>query len=160
MKKILTALLTIILLFSACSCAYLYPHINNEKIEGHEWHLIYAEFSSTYPNVSAADPDGNLIYGEDFLHVEITLTANDGKITLTNELTGEVIDGEYSYANNRNTKNPQLSISFGDLHGYGSVCVSEYVDFNTEITGFDGTKYGKYMLSIILDDYYLTFFAD
>ena len=112
------------------------------------------EWSFTCDDISTSDNQyyqkGFEFHGENAKEVDISLSIGDGVITITDNKTGEVYEGSYQPIDKSGD-----SIRAGDFEG--EICgetftitvyETEYRDYQTDITGFDGTEYGKYALSL------------
>ena len=139
------------------------PDINER-----EWRLITTSYTHggdelEYPKVHGAEGIG----GENSKLVDVTLTAEDGIIYIRQggEVVAKsnIIDKERD-ENNNYVKDKIYLASFDGCECRLVIGVTEFRDWHTELTGFDGNLYGKYMLSLEVlgseSNYTILFFAD
>lgn len=143
MKKMISILLlltTLLLTLSACGAGSV-------KIEDYEWQMrtvMHTEGESfTVPAIGEADesyPDAKVI--------DLTLTAKDGTITITDATNGNTYTGTYKLIDTTLESN-NYEVTIDVKTGYATVALTEYNDGSKEAT-----------LPINLGEYSLYFYED
>ena len=143
MKKIILILLlttTLILTLSACGTGKL-------KIEDYEWKMrtiMHTEDNQIVYDAAAEEinthPEAKII--------EMTLTAKDGKITITDVTNNTTYEGTYTVSG-RNPKGTDYHIKIDGRSGYAGVAMTTYADGIEEPT-----------LPITLGGYSMYFYAN
>lgn len=156
MKKILVLLLLFAVAFAFCSCDDRDDTPPSPDIDACEWTLITGKAvgSSEYKNTYGVDDAP--ILKEDAILVKIKLIANEGALTLVDALSDKIIAiGDYSEG-----ENGIYTVNLENLSFVATVKINEYVEWNSEVTGFDGNKYGKYSLDISSGLYDMLFISN
>lgn len=141
MKKIISFLLITTLLFALSACG-----TEKMKIEDYEWQMrtvMKNDSDLVVPAVGEADevyPDAKV--------VDLTLTAKDGKITVTDATNDITYDGTYT-VEGKNPKGTDYKVTIDGKQGYATVAMTKYDDGSEEPT-----------LPINLGDYSIYFYAD
>lgn len=135
---ILTAILALTL--SACGAG-------NPKIEDHEWKMrviMHVEDDQVIYDATAEEqsscPEAKI--------VDMTLVADNGKITITDITNDKVYEGTYTVSG-RNPKGTDYHITIDGRSGYATVAMTTYADGTQEPT-----------LPITFDGYSMYFYAD
>ena len=126
MKKIISLLLMLILVFTLSAC-------NGDvvAIEDYEWKLRAAMSN----NVEAAQIEDELVVAvgeKDDIHpnakiVDIKLVAKDGTITVTDATNNKTYTGTYK-VQQKTPKGTDYEITIDDIKGYVTVAPTEYYD--------------------------------
>ena len=161
MKKLTVLLLLLSLLLSLLACSGgETPTEDAIPIDSVEWCLIYGKGKAdAYPSVRGVS-DAACFVSADTPVVEMTLTAKDGILSLTNDATGETV-ATGTYAPNLDADAiADYDITLGDLSGYISLTDTALRDWQTALTGFDGTTYGTHAVDLSLgNDYEMMFIS-
>lgn len=162
MRKILCLILTAIMLFSLFSCDFL-NSLTGEKLpspDEYEWQLIYARGDDTEMPPVVYDEAAKALGGSGARLANAILTAKDGILYIKDEKTGSITEGKYTAINDKASMSwGDYEVLFGDLKGAAAVTDNELRDWDTENTGFDGNRYGKYSFSIVLGGYEMLFIS-
>lgn len=142
MKKLLPLLLLLtvsLLAFSACG-------VGKNNIEDYEWEMrtIASVENEQYNTIAIGEADP--AYPEAQI-IEMTLTAKDGKITITDITNNKTYEGTYELES-KNSESTIYNISIDGKDGYASVAMTKYSDGSEEPT-----------LPINLEDYSIYFYA-
>jgi len=157
MKKILLLVLFVLCIsFSMVSCDENPDPPASPEIDACEWNLISGEAvgSSDYSTVYGTEEAP--VVKDNALLVNIKLVAKDGNVTLINNSNDEVLGtGEY-------VKNDSgiYTVTIKDVSFTCSVRINEYVEWNTDVTGFDGNIFGKYSLDMQSSVYNMLFISN
>ena len=141
MKKIISFLLITTLLFALSACG-----AKKMKIEDYEWKMrtvMKNDSDLVVPAVGEADevyPDAKV--------VDLTLTAKDGKITITDATNNITYEGTYT-VEGKNPKGTDYKVVIDGKEGYATAAMTKYDDGSEEPT-----------LPINLGDYSIYFYAD
>ena len=141
MKKIISFLLITTLLFALSACG-----AEKMKIEDYEWKMrtvMKNDSDLVVPAVGEADevyPDAKV--------VDLTLTAKDGKITITDATNNITYEGTYT-VEGKNPKGTDYKVVIDGKEGYSTAAMTKYDDGSEEPT-----------LPINLGDYSIYFYAD
>lgn len=142
MKKIVLGILSIAMLavaLTACGAS-------NMKIENYEWKMrtvMKNDSDLVVPAVDEADdayPDAKVI--------DLTLTAKDGKIAITDATNNVKYEGTYT-VEGKNLKGTDYKVTIDGKEGYATVAMTKYDDGSEEPT-----------LPINLGDYSIYFYAE
>ncbi len=143
MKKIVSVFLvvtTLVLTLSACGA-------EKTNMESYTWTLRYAMHGEgeqlVVDAVDKADPTH-----PDAKIVTVTLTASNGKITVTDETNQKVYLGSYTMEG-KTPKSTDYKVTIDGKSGYATVAMTTYADGSEEPT-----------LPINLDGYALYFYAE
>lgn len=140
MKKIYCLVLASIMLLTLSACG-----TEKNEIEDYTWKMRTVMRNDTdlvVPAVGEADevyPDAKV--------VDLTLTAKDGKITITDATNNITYEGTYT-VEGKNPKGTDYKITIDGKEGYASVAMTKYDDGSEEPT-----------LPVNLGDYSIYFFA-
>ena len=126
MKKLLCLITVLLLVFCFVGCEGV------PEIENYEWTLRSAWRSSDDEIVAVAKEEELRLY-PDASVVSVTLTAKDGKITVTDETNGVVYNGTYTVAQ-RTPAGTNYSIVIDGVSGYATVAMTTYADGSEEPT--------------------------
>ena len=143
MKKIVSILLlAATLIFALSSCGMGKP-----KIEDYEWKMRTIMHIEDNQSVYDAAEEASTAHPEAKI-IEMTLVANDGKITITDVTNGKTYEGSYTVSG-RNPKGTDYQITIDGKSGYAGVAMTTYADGSEEPT-----------LPISLDGYSMYFYAE
>ena len=143
MKKIVSILLlAATLIFALSSCG-----LGKPKIEDYEWKMRTIMHIEDNQSVYDAAEEASTAHPEAKI-IEITLVANDGKITITDVTNGKTYEGSYTVSG-RNPKGTDYQITIDGKSGYAGVAMTTYADGSEEPT-----------LPISLDGYSMYFYAE
>lgn len=132
MKKIITFILSAILLVCLVGCG----NTAKVSIENYEWKMRTVMSN----DIELADSDEIVLaVGEaDELYpnakiVDLTLTAKDGKLTLTDATNNKTYEGTYS-VENKTPDGINYKVTIDGKEGYATVAMTEYYDGTEEPT--------------------------
>ena len=128
MKKILSVFLMSFIVFALSAC-----NADVVKIEDYEWKMRTVMSNDTeaaqYQDVVAVG-EADELYPEAEI-VDLTLTAKDGEITITDNTNGKTYNGTYEVMQ-KTPKGTDYEIIIDGVTGYATVSPTEYYD-ETEI---------------------------
>ena len=158
MKKKLGAVIALAVIVGIIAILFASGEVNRfiSKIEHKRLldNIGQIEWSFTCDDIFTSDNQyyqtGFEFHGENAKEVDISLSIGDGVITITDNKTGDIYEGSYQPIEKKDGF--EVVVDFeGEICGETftiAVYETEYRDYQTDITGFDGTKYGKYALSL------------
>ena len=160
MKKRIALLVVLINLITLISCSV---ESKTPDIESLEWTLIQykvTEWGELSEFLGLEEGDSVKVLND--AEQVFKLNFKDGKIYLTNKQNSSSLQG--SYLKKSREWNGSLHVEYEiDLHGNNtltSVIECILVDWNTEMTGFDGNLYGDYCIDLqFANGTFLSFFA-
>ncbi len=143
MKKFIPILLILsILIFSLSACGMGKP-----KIEDYAWKMRTIMHAQNTQVVYDAVAEESTSHPEAKI-IEMTLVANDGKITITDVTNNKTYEGTYTISG-KNPKGTDYNITIDGKSGYAGVAMTTYDDGTKEPT-----------LPISLDGYSMYFYAE
>ncbi len=128
MKRIASCLLLpalLLLLFSACASG-------KPSIEDFEWHLRTA-MTVKDGELTVVATDGTDSVHSEANTVDITLTAEDGRLTVTDATNGQTHEGTYR-VEGRNPRGTDYKVTIDGIEGYATVAMTTYADGGEEPT--------------------------
>ncbi len=141
MKKIISFLLITTLFFALSACG-----VEKMEIEDYEWKMrtvMKNDSDLVVPAVGEADE----VYPEAKV-VDLTLTAKDGKITITDATNNITYEGTYT-VEGKNPQGTDYKLVIDGKEGYATAAMTKYDDGSEEPT-----------LPINLGDYSIYFYVD
>lgn len=141
MKKIIVLMLVGVMLLSLSACG-----VEIIEIEDYTWKtriVMKNDSDLVVPAAGEADevyPDAKV--------VDLTLTAKDGKITITDATNNVTYEGTYT-VEGKNPKGTDYKVTIDGKEGYATVAMTKYDDGSEEPT-----------LPINLGDYSIYFYAE
>ena len=142
MKKTLSVVIALIVLLLLSSCTS-----ERIKIEDRAWKMRYAMHGEDDKLIIDAVDKEDETHPEAKL-TDITLTARDGKITITDSTNDKTYEGTYS-VESRTLREINYKITIDGREGYATVAMTTYADGSEEPT-----------LPINLGEYSLYFYAE
>ena len=159
MKKKLYAFIAIVLILGIVALLFASGEVNRiiDRIEHKRLleNIGQIEWRFTGDDIFSSDNQyyqtGFEFHSEDATEVDISLSIGDGVITITDNKTGDIYEGSYQPIEKKDGF--EIAGDFvGEICGETftiAVYKTEYRDYRTDDTGFDGTEYGKYALALI-----------
>ena len=141
-KFILIFLLVTLFLLSLSSCG-----LGKVKIEDYTWEMRYIMHSEDGKVIIDAAEDENSA-NLDAKVIEMTLVANDGKITVTDVTNNKIYEGSYT-VDSKTPDGTNYNITIDSKSGYAGVAMTTYADGTQQPT-----------LPITLDGYSMYFYAE
>lgn len=141
MKKIIVLMLVGVMLLSLSACG-----VEIIEIEDYTWKMRIVMKNDSDLVVPAAG-EADEVY-PDAKVVDLTLTAKDGKITITDATNNVTYEGTYT-VEGKNPKGTDYKVTIDDKEGYATVAMTKYDDGSEEPT-----------LPINLGDYSIYFYAE
>ncbi len=142
MKKLLAFLFALALILSFSSCG-----AGRAEIEDYEWKMRSVARSENGELIVDALSEEDTAYPEAKI-VDMTLTANDGKITLTDITNNKTYEGRYSIER-KTPDGINYKVTIDGKDGYATVAMTTYADGTEEPT-----------LPINLGNYSIYFYAN
>ena len=143
MKRIVILfLLFIILIFAFSACG-----LGKFKIEDYQWKMRYVMHGEDNQAVIDAAEEENSMY-PDAKIIDMTLSAQNGKITITDVTNNKTYGGTYT-AENKTPEGTDYKVTIDGKSGYATVAMTTYADGTKEPT-----------LPINLDGYSIYFYAE
>ena len=143
MKKMISVIIcAVMLIFALVAC-----RSGNPEIEDYVWKMrtvMHMEESKIVYDAT----DSESITATEAKIIEMTLVANEGKLTFTDVTNGKKYEGTYTVSG-RNPKGTDYHITIDGKSGYGGVAMTTYADGSEEPT-----------LPISLDGYSMYFYAE
>lgn len=142
-KKIYNVIiLALIMIFTFTACGEI-----DIKIEDHIWNLVTVQSTENNGAIIAYNPNFNLEDYEGVTVIEISLSAENGKLTINDKVNNATYDGTYTVTDN-SFKSMIFTVSVGEKEGTAVLSDTYYKDDKTFST-----------LILSIDDYILTFQA-
>lgn len=141
MKKIIVLMLVGVMLLSLSACG-----VEIIEIEDYTWKMRIVMKNDSDLVVPAAG-EADEVY-PDAKVVDLTLTAKDGKITITDATNNVTYEGTYT-VEGKNPKGTDYKVTIDGKEGYATVAMTKYDDGSEEPT-----------LPINLGDYSIYFYAE
>lgn len=141
MKKIIVLMLVGVMLLSLSACG-----VEIIEIEDYTWKMKIVMKNDSDLVVPAAG-EADEVY-PDAKVVDLTLTAKDGKITITDATNNVTYEGTYT-VEGKNPKGTDYKVTIDGKEGYATVAMTKYDDGSEEPT-----------LPINLGDYSIYFYAE
>ena len=141
-KRLAGLLLVTVLLFSLSACG-----LRKHKIEDYKWKLRYVMHGEENRAVVDAAEEEHSAYPEATV-LDMTLIAEDGRITITDETNQKTYEGTYT-VESKTPEGTNYTVTIDGKVGYAGVAMTTYADGTQEPT-----------LPISLDGYSICFYAE
>ena len=127
MKNIIVLLITVVSIGLLPSCGF-----NDIKIENYEWQMRSIVHIDDGVAIMDATNEENSAHPEAMI-IQMTLTAKDGKLVITDITNNNIYEGTYSVTK-RMLKEVHYNINIGGTSGIATVAMTTYADGSREPT--------------------------